>query len=417
MAIIRPFKGIVPADALAPAIAALPYDVYSRQEARAEVNRHPGSFLEIDRPETSFPDDTDMYSDAVYAKGARLFARALQEDRLVQDPAPCLYLYALTMDGRTQTGLVACSSVDDYLGGVIRRHENTRADKEQDRIRHVDALSAQTGPIFLAYRDNDALAALQKKEQEKEPFFDFTADDGVRHRGWRIDDRTVIDQIVRLFSSIPATYIADGHHRAASAVRVAQMRRKEHPDYTGNEEFNFFLSVLFPAGDLHIMDYNRIVHIPTKPASLLEGLSASWEIIQSGLPAQSDPRPRKKGEVTMYTGGCWYRLGIKEAIARQCAGDPVTSLDVSLLQDHLLEPVFHIQDPKTDPRISFAGGIRGLAYLRQQAVAAGGAAFAMYPTSIDELLAVADAGRLMPPKSTWFEPKLRSGLFIHCFER
>lgn len=413
MAVIRPFKGIIPAAGQAQTIASLPYDVFSRSEAAAQVAQNPGSFLAIDRAETSFPDTTDMYSDRVYERAAHLFQNILVEKRLIQDDDPCLYLYALTMDGRTQTGIVACSCVDDYLDGTIKRHENTRADKELDRIRHVDALSAQTGPIFLAYRPDPLLKSLVEEQKKSLPLFDFTSEDKIRHQGWRIKDRDVIGKVVRRFEEIGSTYIADGHHRAASAVRVAQMRREKYPDYTGQEEFNFFLSVLFASDELHIMDYNRIVldRNGLTPDRIISRVTETFDVVPAGkLPVS----PERKGEIGMYMDHIWYRLTVKENLIPT---DPVAGLDVSLLQDHVLSPLFGIQDPKTDSRILFAGGIRGLDYLQKEADKHGGVAFAMYPTSMEELLHVADANLLMPPKSTWFEPKLRSGLFIHSFER
>ena len=413
MAHIRPFQAVRPADGLADKIAALPYDVYSREEAAEKVKGDSYSFLRIDRPETQFPKEQDMYAPQVYEKANQMLQGMLKEGALVRDEKPCYYVYELTMDGRAQTGLVAVSAVDDYLTGVIEKHENTRKEKEADRIRHVDTCSAQTGPIFLAYRRAPAVQAILKKEKERPAQVDFVADDGVCHRVWTISNPAVIGTLTQAFADMPHTYIADGHHRAASAVRVAQMRRAAHPNYTGQEEFNYFLSVLFDADELKIMDYNRVIRDlnGNTPAQFLEKLAAVFTISENGTEAV---HPAKKGEMSLFLDDIWYRLTVKEDHVQ---ADPVEGLDVAYLQREVLAPVLGITDPATDNRIDFVGGIRGLGELKRRCHLDGRAAFAMYPTDIQELFAVADAGRLMPPKSTWFEPKLRSGLFIHTFER
>lgn len=414
MALIRPFQGVRPAKELASSIAALPYDVYNREEARDVVKNNPLSFLKIDRAETLFPPDMDMYSQAVYDKARDTLNEMISDGSFVQDETNCYYIYSLTMDGHTQTGLVACASIDDYLEDRIKKHENTREDKELDRTRHVDTLSAQTGPIFLAYHANQEINKIIDAVKMTVPLYDFTSDDSVRHQVWQIKSEDNIEKITHIFQKIDNIYIADGHHRAASAVKAGLKRRQEHPDYTGEEDFHYFLSVLFPAEELHIYDYNRIVSDLNGYTfdQFLDMIRSGFEVTRLG---DEICRPTCKGEIGLYGNGAWYRLKAKPFLF---SDDPVNGLDVSILQNVILGPLLGIQDPKTDSRISFVGGIRGLQALATSVdEALDGAAFAMYPTSMDELLAVADAGRLMPPKSTWFEPKLRSGLFIHQFER
>ncbi|MBC5689918.1 DUF1015 domain-containing protein [Mediterraneibacter sp. NSJ-55] len=410
---IRPFKGIRPSKERAASIAALPYDVYSREEAREITKKNPDSFLKIDRPETQFPVDIDMYSQPVYDKAAQILDSMISDGLFIQDEVPCYYIYALTMQQHTQTGIVGCASIDDYVNNVIRKHENTRADKEQDRIRHVDTLSAQTGPIFLTYRPNLNIKSILKEVCILPALYDFVSDDSIRHQIWRIEEKTLLEKISQIFSSIKQVYIADGHHRAASAVKVGLMRRNAHSDYTGTEEFNYFLSVLFPSDELRIFDYNRVVTDLNGYTfeQLLDMIKDRFDVTEIGNEAY---HPQKKGEFGLYGSGTWYRLEAKPCLY---SDNPVETLDVSVLQNFILCPLLNIQNPKTDSRIRFIGGIRGLEALRQEADKTGGVAFSMYPTSMDELLAVADAGLLMPPKSTWFEPKLRSGLFIHQIER
>lgn len=411
MSIIRPFKGIRPADGLASSIAALPYDVYSSSEAREIVSSNPMSFLKIDRAETLLPAGTDIYSPEVYQTARRTLDAMIEDGLFIQDTEACYYIYALTMDGRTQTGLVGCASIDDYINNVILKHENTLAAKEEDRIHHVDACSAQTGPIFLAYRPYEPLRRIIEQEKSLPPINDFVSDDGVRHQVWKISRQKNIDNIYKLFGQIPHLYIADGHHRAASAVKVGLMRRSADERYSGNEEYNYFLSVLFPSDELCIYDYNRVITDRNGCTfdEFLDKIKDSFEIRKTGTDAY---QPEHKGEFGLYCEGNWYRLMAKSELR---SDDPVKGLDVSILQDHIIGPVFGINDPKTDPRICFIGGIRGLSALEKAADDVDGIAFSMYPTSMDELMSVADSGRLMPPKSTWFEPKLRSGLFIHRF--
>ena len=409
MAEIRPFCGIRPREELAGRIAALPYDVYSTAEARAETEKEPLSFLRIDRAETQLEEGNDPYAPEVYEKARELLWKMVADGELVREEKPCFYLYELTWQGRAQTGLVACASVDDYLNGTIKKHENTRADKEEDRVRHVDICSAQTGPIFLAYRKQEAVEAIKRRIREtQKPAFAFVSPDGVGHRGWVIEREADITFIRQAFAGLNAIYIADGHHRAASAVRVGQKRRAEHPGYTGEEEFNYFLSVLFPDEELRILDYNRVVRDLNgmDQTAFLESVQECFSLEKR----EAAVHPETRGRFGMYLAGEWYELRIKETYR---SDDPVSGLDVSLLQERLLSPILGIRDPKTDQRIDFVGGIRGLGELERRVDEGWGVAFSLYPTSIAELFAVADAGRLMPPKSTWFEPKLRSGLFIH----
>lgn len=409
MAEIRPFPCVRPAVELADRVAALPYDVYNRQEAKAEVRREPLSFLKIDRAETSFDDSVDTYAPEVYQKAKELLEQDMEKGVYVTDTDRAYYIYQLVMDGRSQTGLVACSSVDDYLNHVIKKHENTRADKEVDRITHVDTCSAQTGPIFLAYRADQVISDVVADYLKTEPLYDFTAVDGISHRVWKIDAADDVDKIYRAFQGIDKIYIADGHHRAASAVKVGLKRREAHPGYTGEEEFNYFLSVLFPHDELMIMDYNRTVKDLNglTQEEFMKKIEENFEISESDLPVSPD----KKGTFGMYTAGKWYTLTAHPELFE--GKDAVGSLDVSVLQDNLLGPVLGIGDPRTDSRIDFVGGIRGLKELERRADGDMCISFSMYPTSITELFDVADNGLLMPPKSTWFEPKLRSGLFIH----
>ena len=413
MAHIRPFKAYRPCKGMEERIAALPYDVYNRAEACEVVKKNPESFLAVDRAETQFGEEVDTYAHCVYEKADQMLREKIQEGKFVQDPTPCFYLYELTMDGHSQTGVVGCASIDDYRNNVIKKHENTRADKEEDRIRHVDTCSMQTGPIFLAYRAKEDLKEKIGELKKQAPVYDFVSEDGIGHRVWVIDNDADVAMIEESFGKIPAIYIADGHHRCASAVKVGLKRREQYPDYTGEEEFNYFLSVIFPDEELRILDYNRVVKD-------LNGLDAVAFLARIGKyftvekMGQAPYRPTRKGMFGMYLEDEWYCLVAKEEIKSE---DAVEGLDVSLLQNYLLDPVLGIKNPKTDKRIDFVGGIRGLGELERRVHADMKVAFSMYPTSIAELFAVADAGRLMPPKSTWFEPKLRSGLFLHEIER
>lgn len=414
MSIVRPFRAVRPAEAFVEDIAALPYDVYSSMEAREVVKDKPKSFLKIDRAETFFDVDVDIHSQKVYEKARDVLYQMLAEGDFVQEEKPVLYLYELTMNGRSQTGLVACTSVDEYLNDDIKKHEKTRADKEEDRINHVDYCDANTGPIFLTYKSKDAINQIVSDwKANKKPLFDYVADDGVKHTIWTVDDEGTIDSLVAGFKTVDALYIADGHHRAASAVKVAQKRREAFPEYTGDEEFNYFLSVSFPDEELYIMDYNRVVKDLNglSKSEYLNAVRKSFDILQE---SSTEIRPEEKATFSMYLDGKWFLL--KAKAGTYDTTDPVLSLDVSILQLNLLSPILGIGDPRVDNRIDFVGGIRGLGELKRRASLDMEVGFGMYPTSIDELIAIADAGKLMPPKSTWFEPKLRSGLFIHLLK-
>lgn len=410
MATVKPFRCVRPNQGVAARVAALPYDVYNRKEAKEAALKDPLSFLNIDRPESNLPDTTDIYAPEVYAKAKELLAAREEDGTYLTDTEECYYIYELIMNGRSQTGIVACASIDDYVNGVIKKHENTREDKEQDRIRHVDTCNAQTGPIFLAYRSNPVIAEIVGKEKQGETLYGFTSEDGITHNVWRIADSGEIAVLRDEFAKTKEIYIADGHHRAASAVKVGLKRRAEAGTYDGTEEFNFFLSVLFPEDQLMIMPYNRVVKDLNGLSSeeFLAKISESFTVIPKDGEIYE---PERKGMFGMYLDGQWYSLSVKPGVS--AGDDPVKKLDVSVLQDLLLAPVLGIGDPRTDSRIDFIGGIRGTGELVRRCSLDMKIAFSMYPTSIRELFAVSDAGLLMPPKSTWFEPKLRSGLFIH----
>ena len=411
MAVVKPFCAIRPRQDIASRVAALPYDVYNRAEAKLETQREPLSFLCIDRAETQLSDDVDTYDRKVYDKAKSLMKKRIDDNTFVMDSDPCYYIYELIMDGRSQTGIVGCASIDDYISGVIKKHENTRADKEVDRINHVDALSAQTGPIFLAYRGRDDLRAVISAVKKTDALYDFTSPDGITHRVWAVREDKDIRTIGAAFEDTDGIYIADGHHRCASAVKVGLKRRESHPGYDGSEEFNYFLSVLFADEELMIMDYNRVVKDLNGNSS--EELLNKFSKLGTLKEEKKAVKPARKGTVGIFIDNKWYSLKFdKELIPK----GPVEGLDVSVLQNNVISPIFNITDPRTDRRIDFVGGIRGLGELERRVANDCAIAFSMHPTSISELFDVADANLLMPPKSTWFEPKLRSGLFIHEIE-
>ncbi len=410
MAVLRPFAAVRPVPELAERVAALPYDVMNSQEARRMVEGNPYSFLHVDRAEVDLDPSVDPYDPQVYRKAEENLQKMQREGILFQDEAPCYYLYRQVMDGHAQTGVVGCASIDDYLENHIKKHELTRAEKEEDRIRHVDVCSAHTGPIFLTCRPHAWVnQTVEAWTRAHAPVYDFTAEDGIRHTVWVVDDPETMRGLEQAFREIPDFYIADGHHRAASAVKVGQMRRENRGSYSGEEEFNFFLAVLFPSDQLSIWDYNRVV-------SDLGGLSEVEFLEKTGerftvTPLAGMEKPSEKHTIHLYLGGKWYRLQAKPGTFRE--DDPVERLDVSILQDNLLAPVLGMGDPRTDKRMEFVGGIRGLEELVRLVDGGMAAAFAMYPTTLEDLMDIADSGKIMPPKSTWFEPKLRSGLFIH----
>lgn len=402
---IRAFQGLVPQPALAPEVACVPYDVVNTTEAAALASGKPRSLLHVDRAEIDLPANTDPHADVVYAKAQENFLK-LQSDRvLVREAGPSLYVYQQQMGSHVQRGLVAVCHVEDYDAELIKKHEKTRKDKEDDRTRLIDTISANTGPVFLTYRDEAAVTALVNAKVKEAPAHDFTAPDGIRHTAWRIAGG---GEWIKAFDKVPVTYIADGHHRAASAARVARLRRERNPQHTGNEDYNWFLCVLFPASELKILPYNRIVFDLNgrTPETFLAEVKARF-----GLEEGAAPSPTAVGRVSMYLGKKWY--GLRCPV--DAKADPVARLDVSVLQDKLLAPVLGIDDPRTSKRVDFVGGIRGTGELVKRVDADGGVAFSMYPVTIAQLMDIADAGQIMPPKSTWFEPKLRSGLFIHTF--
>jgi uncharacterized protein (DUF1015 family) len=412
MAVIKPFKALRPEPHLVAKVAALPYDVVSTQEARKMVRGNEYSFLHVDKPEVDLEESIDPYDPRVYEKARENLNKMVRKGIFVEDKDECYYIYRLIREGRIQTGLVACVSIDDYLNNVIKKHEHTLARKEQDRINHVNITNAHTGPILMAYRKNEEISGLIDEWVSKNaPLYDFASEDGVVQTIWVVDDVRVIGALTALFSRVPSLYIADGHHRAAAAVKVGQMRRAESPDYEGTEEFNFFLSVLFPDEELTILEYNRLIKDLNGLAEeeLLMKLAEKFEVIPRG---KHRFKPTERHTFGMYMGGMWYTLEAKPGTFNE--SDPVERLDVSILHNNIIIPILGIEDPRTDKRIDFVGGIRGPEELERR-VDSGEMklAFSMYPTSMEDLMSVADAGRIMPPKSTWFEPKLRSGIFIH----
>ncbi len=412
MARIEPFRAWRPRPDLAERVASPPYDVINTEEARELAGGNPLSFLHVVKPEIDLPPGTDPYAPEVYEKGAENLRRLIADGVLIREGRPALYLYRQRMGGHVQTGVVAGASVDEYEADLIKKHEHTRRAKEDDRTRHVEALNANTGPVFLTYRARPEIDALVAELTAGEPVYGFTAPDGVVHTLWVVDDPADRDRLREAFAGVPVLYVADGHHRSAAAVRVRAKRREANPAHTGEEPYNFFLSVIFPHDQMMIMDYNRVVRdlAGMDEAAFLDRVRERFDV-----EAASEPKPREPRTFGMYLGGRWYRLRAKDGTYP--ADDPVRSLDVAILQDNLLAPVLGIGDPRSDERIDFVGGIRGTAEL-ERLVDSGrwAVAFAMHPTSIDQLFAVADAGKVMPPKSTWFEPKLRSGLIVRPLE-
>ena len=405
MSLIRPFAGLRPAPGMAAAVIAPPYDVLSSEEARAQAAGKPWSFLHISKPEIDLPPGTDPYRPEVYAKGKDNFARMLEAKLLQRDAAPYYYFYRLTLGAHSQLGLVAIASCAAYEANRIRKHEYTRPDKEDDRVRQIDTLNAQTGPVFLAYRHDAAIDALAAKATAGVPDADVTAGDGVRHTLWVVRDAALIDALTRAFDARACLYICDGHHRSAAAARVAAQNR-------ARDSAQYFLAVIFPDEQTRIFDYNRVVKDLNglTPDEFRRRIEAAFAV----EPVTAAMKPSQPGEVGLYLGRRWYRLRIRP---ERVPSDPVRRLDVSLLQDHLIAPILGITDPRRDKRIDFVGGIRGLAELERR-VDSGemAAAFALHPTSLADLMAVADAGQVMPPKSTWFEPKLADGLVSHVLD-
>lgn len=408
MSLIKPFRGLRPTPEHATDVVAPPYDVLNTEEARLRAQGRPYSFLHISKPEIDLAPDTDPYAPQVYAKGAENLQKLIHDGILMRDDKPLYYTYRLIMGQHQQVGLVAVASVKDYDSNRIRKHEFTRPDKEDDRVRQIDALNAQTGPVFLTYRHNDIVDAVLAKSMQQQPEYDLTADDGVQHTIWLITDDTDIATLTATFDAMPCLYIADGHHRSAAASRVAAMRGGK-----GEASHDYFLSVIFPDNQMQILDYNRVIRDLNgmDAATFLDKVARAFSLEQSGAPV----KPGKAGEFGMYLQGQWYRLNIHSGLIP--VDDPVGRLDVSLLQNHLISPLLNITDPRRDKRIDFVGGIRGLSELEKR-VNSGEmvVAFSLYPTQMVDLMAVADAEEVMPPKSTWFEPKLADGLVSHVLD-
>jgi len=410
MAIIKPFKALRPPVHLAPHVAALPYDVMDVEEARRMAGSNSNSFLHISRPEIDLPPSVDPHADEVHQQGRQNLQDFITRRVLIQELADCYYIYRQRMGKIVQTGLVACAAVDDYQSGVIKKHEHTRADKEEDRIRHINALDANDEPVFYIFRSNPLVEEILASAGNEPPDYNFTTDDGVSHSLWVVADPALIEHLTGLFAAIPTLYVADGHHRSAAAARVRDLRRANNPNHTGSEEYNYFMTVIFPEGQLNIMPYNRVLKDLNgmSTGEFLEKLAAAYDL----APAADPVLPEMRHQFGMYLDGQWYRLQAKAELADE--GNSVGRLDVSILQNHLLNPILGIENPRTDKRISFVGGIRGLEEL-VRLVDSGEyrVAFSLYPTGIEELMDLADDDQIMPPKSTWFEPKLRSGLFVH----
>ena len=411
MAIIRPFKAYRPIKEHVKDIAALPYDVMSSKEARGMVKNNKYSFLHVDRAEVNLAESVGEYDKVVYDTANQVLENMIEKGLYIQEKTPAIYIYQQIMDGRGQKGIVCCTSVDDYINNIIKKHERTRLLKEIDRVNHVDICNANTGPIFLTYRNNNEISSIVEEWTKKEPVYDFISEDGNGHRVWIIDDNIVIEKLVKLFKSIKYLYIADGHHRSASAVKVALKRRKQLGKYTGNEEFNYFLSIIYPDTELKVFDYNRTVKD-------LNGLSEEEffsKVEESFYLSKSESNkpvsPKNKHEFGMYMNKQWFILRAKDGSFDE--SNPIDSLDVSILQNNLLNPILGISDPTKSERIEFIGGIRGLKELENRADNDMKVSFSMYATTIDDIMNVADSGKTMPPKSTWFEPKPRSGIFIH----
>lgn len=413
MTLIRPFRALRPAAGRAEDVVAPPYDVLNSDEARARAEGRPWSFLRISKPEIDLTEGIDPHDAAVYAKGAENLRRMVDEGVLVRDARPCYYVYRLTMGDHAQTGLVAIAAVRDYDSNRIRKHEFTRPDKEDDRVRQIDELNAQTGPVFLTYRHDAAVDGLILKATQQKPEYDLTADDGIQHTLWVIHDEQIVGQLTERFDAMSCLYIADGHHRSAAASRVAALRRAANADHSGDEAYDYFLSVVFPDDQIRILDYNRLIRDTNglSTEQLLQRIQERFEVDAEAAAV----RPRQAGEFGLFIADQWYRLKIHRD--RVPSSDPVGRLDISLLSSHLIEPVLGISDPRRDERIDFVGGIRGLGELEKRVRSGEMAlAFSLYPTSLADLMAVADAGEVMPPKSTWFEPKLADGLVSHVLD-
>lgn len=415
MAIVRPFKGLTPRPELAERVACLPYDVMNREEAKAMAAGNPYSFLHVVRSEIDLDDSIGDYDERVYQGARKALDQFQAEGVLVASEAPIYYIYRQIMNGRVQTGIVACTSIDDYMNDVIKKHEFTRPAKEEDRINNFDYCDANTEPVFLTYRKHEGLNRLVNDWIKfHSPLYNFTTEDAITHIFWPLDDAEAVKAVQNIFEGIEYLYIADGHHRSASSVKVGLKRRAAHPQYTGEEPFNYFMAVIFPDEDLFIMDYNRVVKDLNglTEAAFLEALSEVFSV--TPYTGDGPYKPMRRATFGMYLGGLWYALTAKAGTYNPA--DPIDRLDVSILQKNVLDPILGIVNPRTDERIDFVGGIRGLEALAARVDQGAAVAFSMFPTTMDDLIAIADAGEVMPPKSTWFEPKLRSGLVVHLLK-
>ncbi len=415
MAVVRPFRGLRPKKELAEQVAAPPYDVLDSEEAREMAKGNPYTFLHVNKPEIDLDPSVDLYDERVYEKGAENLRKFIREGFVFQDEKPKFYIYRQIMGSHQQTGLVACASVDEYEQDRIKKHELTRQEKEDDRVKHILHQNAQVGPVFLTYRAREEIDRTIAEITKGDPEYDFTSDDGVRHTLWVVNDDSLIRKIEELFSQVDVLYVADGHHRSAAAMRVREIKKNANPQHTGKEEYNYFLTVIFPHNQMQILDYNRVVKDLNglDEASFLKKVKEKFEV--TPMPEGQPFKPSRTHEFGMYLNGRWYKLTAKPGSYDE--NDPVKRLDVSILQENLLAPILGIGDPRKDKRIDFVGGIRGLSELEKRVNSGNWAvAFALYPTSIEELMAIADAGKIMPPKSTWFEPKLKSGLVVHLLD-
>lgn len=416
MSDIRPFRGYVPKADQAKEIASLPYDVMSSDEAREMAKGKPHSFLHVAKPEIDLPLDIDVYSREVYEKGAENLKKMINEGLLIRSKRECFYIYRQIMGNVIQTGLVAGASVSEYNNDIIKKHEFTRKVKEDDRVNHVNIVNANAEPVFLIYPNRSDLDTISNEITSKTPDIDFVAEDGIAHTLWIIDDEELVNKIQTIFQQIPALYVADGHHRSAAASRVQEMREKTNPDHTGQEAYNYFLAVIFPDNQLYVMDYNRAVKDLNGLTAdqLLDKVKEIFNVTELNVSEAKDAKPQSRGEFAMLLDSQWYKLNVKNQYVPE--NDPVKALDVSILQDNILGPVLGIDDPRTNKRIDFIGGIRGLEELERRCNLDCKVAFALFPTGLDQLMKIADAGEIMPPKSTWFEPKLRSGMVVRMLD-
>ena len=411
MAVIRPFRAFRPRPDVVHEVASPPYDVLSSDEARTAAESNPLSFLHVVKAEIDLDPSVDVHSEEVYRKGAENLQKLIADGHLIRDEVPCFYVYQQRMGDHVQAGIVAGASVDEYQNDLIKKHEHTRPDKENDRARHIEILGANAGPVFLTYKSTETIDSIIDRIRSDKPEYDFVAEDGISHTLWVVRDNDTVEELKNAFASVPCLYVADGHHRSAAASRVREIRKEANPEHTGEEQYNFFLTVIFPHNQLKILDYNRVVKDL--------GYRTEEEFIDEvrarfNLAPADDPKPKEKGTFGMYLGGKWYRFqATPDTLA---GGDLVESLDVAILQNNLLGPVLGIRDPRTDARIDFVGGIRGLEELERRCAEDATVAFALYPTSVQELMSIADAGKVMPPKSTWFEPKLRSGIIVKMLD-